>query len=565
MPICVTCPSCGQTGMLPEGLSAPRVKCPSCGTKIVVPSGPAQVHPERIGPSVPKSAPMDDDPAWWQSPKTLMIGGGVGGAALLLLVIVSFVSGRKGSDNAPHRQGGRQFQHAGPRRSRAREPRPCRRWGSSRTSRGARKTLLPLRHPKLHLPAPAAETASVEPPPRAPARRLPPVGLGPRRPPRWVRRSRRPKSSPSASPRSPWSGARIPAAPASWCGPDLVATNAHVIDDEFVENIEVRFPSAEDARKGPFKAELLYEDEARDLAFLRVKSTLPALEVAESYQYRKGEDVTVIGNPGLDGQTILENAISRGVMSTKTTLDGHNFYQLAIAINPGNSGGPVFDSTGRVIGVVTRKTTEKEALAFCIPVEDLVTGMDKVEADNGSEAAKAQSSHRTDLAFRLLSSSGAMFAVALDIQGKIFEKAPQLMTQPRGGGDLKEFDEKILEIDSQVFTGLADQADQINKDKQAPTAARGQFVELAKNYAKMRALFHKPGSDLNRYQAMVRDLKTRHRQLIIAMSSSLGSKPPDELMATLQDTPNGESIASLNSRRPLPPLLPPRPARPPPL
>ena len=57
---------------------------------------------------------------------------------------------------------------------------------------------------------------------------------------------------------------------------------------------------------------------------------------------------------------MLENAISRGVMSTRTTLDGQPFYQLGIAINPGNSGGPVIDLAGKVIGVATKKATQLE-------------------------------------------------------------------------------------------------------------------------------------------------------------------------------------------------------------
>ena len=36
-------------------------------------------------------------------------------------------------------------------------------------------------------------------------------------------------------------------------------------------------------------AELLYEDTSRDLAFLRVKSSVPPLRVAESYTFRKGK------------------------------------------------------------------------------------------------------------------------------------------------------------------------------------------------------------------------------------------------------------------------------------
>ena len=114
----------------------------------------------------------------------------------------------------------------------------------------------------------------------------------------------------------------------------------------------------------------MYEDRKRDIAFLAVKSDLPVLRVAPNYSFVKGEDILVIGNPGLGDEVVLENAISRGVMSSKTVIDGMNYHQMNISINPGNSGGPVFDSLGRVIGVATLKSSKTEAMGFCIPVEE---------------------------------------------------------------------------------------------------------------------------------------------------------------------------------------------------
>jgi S1-C subfamily serine protease len=160
--------------------------------------------------------------------------------------------------------------------------------------------------------------------------------------------------------------------------PGIIATNAHVIGEEFISDLEIRFPSAPAGKQGPFPAELLYEDARRDLAFLAVDTDLPVTDVAPSYAFVKGEDITVVGNPGLGDETVIENAISRGVMSSKTVIEGNNLLQMNISINPGNSGGPVFDSTGRVIGVATLNATKAEALAFCIPVEDLQAAMKQV-------------------------------------------------------------------------------------------------------------------------------------------------------------------------------------------
>src|SRR5579864_3636344 len=171
--------------------------------------------------------------------------------------------------------------------------------------------------------------------------------------------------------------------------PGILATNAHVIEGELVQNLEIHFPSAKDELKGPIGAVLLAKNTKRDLAFLKVKTDLPPLEVADSYQYQKGDDLLVIGNPGAGDKLVLENAVSRGVMSTKAVIDGQNFYQLGIAINPGNSGGPVIDSAGKVIGVATLKSSKLEATAFCIPVDDLRAELAQAESQPAQAVASA--------------------------------------------------------------------------------------------------------------------------------------------------------------------------------
>ena len=138
------------------------------------------------------------------------------------------------------------------------------------------------------------------------------------------------------------------AGPDSWSGPGIVATNAHVIDDEFISALEVRFPSAPEGQQGPLAGRAALRGPEARPGLPGVATALPAIEVAPSYAFLKGEDITVIGNPGLGEEIVLENAISRGVMSSKAVIEGLNYLQINIAINPGNSGGPVFDSAGRV-------------------------------------------------------------------------------------------------------------------------------------------------------------------------------------------------------------------------
>ena len=228
----------------------------------------------------------------------------------------------------------------------------------------------------------------------------------------------------------------------------IIATNAHVIEEELVAGLEVRFPSAPGGKQGPLPAQLLYEDRKRDIAFLAVQTNLPTLEMAPNYAFQKGEDVTVIGNPGLGDEVVLENAISRGVMSAKTVIEGMNYYQMSIAINPGNSGGPVFDSSGRVIGVATLKSSKAEAMGFCIPVEELRTASKQLGRSHPEMIAR----HRAVAAFKSLTLAGVLYVVGIvarsgNLQGVDTEEVAKLHET------VKSLDAKLFSlIDAEVMS-----------------------------------------------------------------------------------------------------------------
>ncbi len=71
--------------------------------------------------------------------------------------------------------------------------------------------------------------------------------------------------------------------------PGIVATNAHVIEDELIGALEVRFPGAPQGKQGPLSAQLLYEDRKRDVAFLAVPTSLSTLELAPNMRSRRGK------------------------------------------------------------------------------------------------------------------------------------------------------------------------------------------------------------------------------------------------------------------------------------
>ncbi len=176
--------------------------------------------------------------------------------------------------------------------------------------------------------------------------------------------------------------------------PGVIATNSHVVNSEEIDDLEVIFPSQTDRKKGPFKAKLLYEDSDRDLAFLAIPSKEHVvLEVKKNYKFRRGQDVVAIGSPGRGDGKVLENAVSKGILSTQTEVDDQEYYQLSIAVNSGNSGGPVLDSEGSVLGVVTLKATKTEAMAYCIPPDHVLKAMETVRKADAEQVRKHREQH----------------------------------------------------------------------------------------------------------------------------------------------------------------------------
>jgi serine protease Do len=126
-----------------------------------------------------------------------------------------------------------------------------------------------------------------------------------------------------------------------------VVTNNHVIDgaDEITVILD-------DGRE--FPATLQGRDPKTDLAVLKIDAdqALPYVQFGDSEGARVGDWVIAIGNPfGLGGSTSTGIISARGRDINAGPLD--DFIQIDAPINRGNSGGPLFDTSGKVIGVNT--------------------------------------------------------------------------------------------------------------------------------------------------------------------------------------------------------------------
>lgn len=145
-----------------------------------------------------------------------------------------------------------------------------------------------------------------------------------------------------------------------------IVTNNHVIDGATQVTVVLNDGSSHEAR-------VVGRDDKTDLALLKIDAGRPLdyVELGDSGKARVGDWVLAVGNPfGLGG------SVNAGIISARGR-DIHSgpyddYLQIDAPINRGNSGGPLFDTSGRVIGVNTAiysPTGGSVGIGFAIPAE----------------------------------------------------------------------------------------------------------------------------------------------------------------------------------------------------
>lgn len=155
-----------------------------------------------------------------------------------------------------------------------------------------------------------------------------------------------------------------------------IITNQHVIDGAQKIRVTVGLKPRE------YDAEIIGSDEALDIALIKIKIDdnekikWPFLPLGDSDKLRLGDPVMALGSP-----LGLVQSVNTGIVSQKhrggIRPSGRDLYveliQMQMPINPGNSGGPVFDVSGRVVGVSESILASGQAIAFCVPINIIKT------------------------------------------------------------------------------------------------------------------------------------------------------------------------------------------------
>ena len=144
----------------------------------------------------------------------------------------------------------------------------------------------------------------------------------------------------------------------------LVITNNHVVEGAAKVRVKLSDGSERSAR-------VLGTDKKTDLAVLRIEGggRFQPVNWGDSDKIRVGDSVFAVGSP-----FGLGNSVTSGIVSARGREIGagpyDDFLQVDAAINSGNSGGPLFDASGRVVGVNTAifsPTGGNVGIGFAIP------------------------------------------------------------------------------------------------------------------------------------------------------------------------------------------------------
>jgi S1-C subfamily serine protease len=160
---------------------------------------------------------------------------------------------------------------------------------------------------------------------------------------------------------------------------DTIITNAHVVGTETSVTIK-RFAGDQ------LSARVVLVAPEFDLAVLKTSSLLEnqsSVQLASVSRVRAGQEVVAIGSP----LGVLQNSVTRGIVSSIRRLGAVTLIQTDAAINPGNSGGPLLDRRGEVIGITTMIVRATQGLSFAVAADhamQLIDGHRSIPTTNAT-------------------------------------------------------------------------------------------------------------------------------------------------------------------------------------
>lgn len=219
----------------------------------------------------------------------------------------------------------------------------------------------------------------------------------------------------------------------------LILTNFHVLGDIEAGQlynrqgrafIAVNPPALKGSPTWLYLAEMVRGDPNLDLALLKIigymdgEQALPSqlplttIELGDSDGANIGDELSVIGFPGLGGDTVT---FTQGKVSGFLDEDGDRVFdwiKTDAEVNHGNSGGLAIDDSGKMVGVPTAGLSDMEAAGKISLVRPINLALPLIKASaTRSQAPAASGTCRIETHPSGASLSNLVFARAVDRQG----------------------------------------------------------------------------------------------------------------------------------------------------
>ena len=164
-----------------------------------------------------------------------------------------------------------------------------------------------------------------------------------------------------------------------------LVTNAHVVKD-------ARHVAVENSNGNDLSASVVYTDEQRDIAILKI--TDKTFKAPNSIPYsikRSGGDLAepifTLGYPRND------IVYGDGYIAAKTGFNGDTLTcQITIPANRGNSGSPILNKNGEIIGIISNKQNATEGAVFAIQSKYIYSVLNALEKDTTYQNIKIPTS-----------------------------------------------------------------------------------------------------------------------------------------------------------------------------